>query len=67
LGAAELQKLQAFLKNGDLELAHLTSIWDGMLQQAENPEIPKWYSPTSWIPRLQIRVEVSGAQYQVLI
>jgi hypothetical protein len=62
LGAAELQKLQAFLNNGDLDLTHLSTIWDGMLQQAENPEIPKWYSPTSWLPRFQLKVEASDAQ-----
>jgi hypothetical protein len=64
LGAAELQKLQAFLNNGDLDLTQLSTIWDGMLQQAENPEIPKWYSPTSWLPRFQFRVEASYDQNQ---
>lgn len=59
LGAAELQKLQSFSTNGDLDLTHLISIWDGMLQQAENPEIPKWYHLTFWMPRFQIRSEAS--------
>lgn len=62
LGSVDLKKLQGFLKDGDLDLTHLTSIWDGMLQQADNPEIPKWYSPTSWMPRFQISTEASDAK-----
>jgi hypothetical protein len=64
LEASDLQKLQSFIENGDLELTQLTSIWDGMLQQAENPEIPKWYNPISWMPRFQISNEASSVQCQ---